>query len=104
MHKTCGKPRLIDDEADEAIRQFCLGNKLTSLKQLSCCIDEKFEKSLSRKRKSTTRESDGTVKMARMSKKRFMNKYKDLVVSWDGDEAVKLKRGFVSECTETVML
>ena len=40
MHKTCGKPRLIDDEADEAVRQFCLRNKLTSLKQLSCCIDE----------------------------------------------------------------
>ena len=32
MHKTCGKPRLIDDEADEAVRQFCLRNKLTSLK------------------------------------------------------------------------
>lgn len=85
IRKTCGKPRVIDDVADEAIRNFCENSQLQSMKQLRTFIEKQYSISLSRKRKTISEDEeavadDGTIPcMSKMTRKRYIDKYKSLV-------------------------
>jgi hypothetical protein len=86
IRKTCGKPRVIDDVADEAIRDSWKNRKVQSMKQLRTFIEEQHALSLSRKRKTSSEDEeaateDGTKsRMSRMSRKRYVDTWTNISV------------------------